>query len=216
MRFDGRTPFTRGGAFAFALILLSTLSALDLAAQSIAGKRNVLVVYFSWAENTREYAERGIDAVSSASTNSRMIATRIHERLGGDIVGIQTVTPYTADYNEVLDVALKEQNQGARPPLKTRIPGIAKYDLILLGYPNWWASIPMSVATFLESYDLTGKTIVPFCTHGGGRLGQTVAAIAKSAPNAKVLKGLSISYGGGGSLDRDIDRWLKSIGITVQ
>lgn len=216
MSFNRQAPRRKLGAFAFVCALFSMVPASDVGAQSESGKRDVLVVYFSWAENTREYAERGIDAVSSASTNSRMIASRIHRRVGGDLVGLRTVAPYTSIYDDVLDVALKEQNQKARPPLKTRIPDIAKYDMIFLGYPNWWASIPMSVATFLESYDLSGKTIVPFCTHGGGRLGQTVSAIAKSAPGTKVLKGLSISYGGDGNLDRDIDRWLKSVGITVQ
>ncbi len=212
MRFNRKHPPMKIGTLACILFLLS--SAMGISAQSQSPK--VLVVYFSWAENTREFAERGIDAVSSASTNSRDIATRIQARTGGDLVGIQTVIPYTSNYDAVLDVALKEQNQKARPRVKTNISDMATYDIILLGYPNWWASIPMSVATFLESYDLSGKTIAPFCTHGGGRLGQTVAAIAKSAPNTKVLKGLSISYSGGVSLDRDIDTWLKSSGITIQ
>lgn len=194
--------------------LFSMTFVFDLAAQNQPGKRAVLVAYFSWAENTREYAEQGIDAVSSASTNSRMIAARIHQRVGGDLVGIRTAAPYTSDYDAVLEVALKEQGRQARPALKAGIPNMASYDVIFLGYPNWWASIPMAVATFLESYDFSGKTIVPFCTHGGGRLGQTISAIAKSAPGAKILGGLSISYGGGSSLDRDIDRWLETIGLA--
>ncbi len=78
------------------------------------------------------------------------------------------------------------------------------------GYPNWWASIPMPIATFLESYDLSGKTIIPFCSHGGGRFGQSLTAIAKLAPDAKMGVPLSIHYGGGSTLSSDIDSWLES------
>lgn len=195
------------------LLILMVTGAAGLSAESSANGRTI-VVYFSWAENTREYLSGGIDAVSGASTNSRLIAERIHQKVGGDIVGIQTVTPYTSSYSAALDVAAKEQDRQARPSLRTRIANIDQYDVIFLGYPNWWASIPMPIASFLEAYDLSGKTIVPFCSHGGGRLGQSVSAIAKLAPRSTILDALSISYSGGRSLDRDIDRWLKKIGRT--
>jgi flavodoxin len=84
--------------------------------------------------------------------------------------------------------------------------------VIFIGYPNWWASIPMPVATFLESYDFSGKTVVPFCSHGGGRLGQSVAAIAKLCPKSTILDALSVHYSGGSSLKSDITDWLKKIG----
>ena len=206
-------------AAAIALFLLAAAApkpGLSAQGSAAAGGKNLLVLYFSWAENTREYAMGGVDAVSSATTNTLMLAKRIHDRTGGDLVGIQTATPYTADYNAALEQALKEQGRQARPPLKTRVAGIGKYDVILLGYPNWWASIPMPVATFLETHDLSGKLIIPFCSHGGGRLGQSVSAIAKLAPKSRIAEGLSISYGGGASLDRDIGRWLQSVGVATK
>ena len=86
---------------------------------------------------------------------------------------------------------------------------MADYDTIIVGYPNWWASIPMPIATFLESYDLSGKRIIPFCSHGGGRLGQSVSAISKLAPASDIGEALSVHYRGGSSLDRNIDDWLK-------
>jgi flavodoxin len=90
---------------------------------------------------------------------------------------------------------------------------IQQYDTILIGYPNWWASIPMPIATFLESYDLSGKTIIPFCSHGGGRFGRSLTAIAKLAPNSVIGEGLSVHYSGGSTLDDDITAWLKENGI---
>ncbi len=79
----------------------------------------------------------------------------------------------------------------------------------MLGYPNWWASIPMPIASFLEEYNFSGKKIMPFCSHGGGRFGQTLTAIAKLAPNASLMKGLSVHYSGGSQLVNDIENWLK-------
>ena len=84
-----------------------------------------------------------------------------------------------------------------------------EYKIILLGYPNWWASIPMPIASFLEEYDFSGKTIIPFCSHGGGRFGQSLTAIAKLAPDSAMGEALAVSYSGGSSLPGDITKWLK-------
>jgi flavodoxin len=116
--------------------------------------------------------------------------------------------PYSADYNTCLDEAQRDQNQQARPALATSIDHIESYGTIYLGYPNWWASIPMPIATFLESYDFSGKTIRPFCSNGGGGLGQSVTAISKLAPSAHVRQGLSIHYSGGSDLPRVVADWI--------
>ena len=87
------------------------------------------------------------------------------------------------------------------------------YDVILVGYPNWWASIPMPIATFLEEYDFTGKRIIPFCSHGGGRFGQSITAIAKLAPNSDIGEGLSIHYSGGSVMADDVAAWLGKNGL---
>ena len=126
---------------------------------------------------------------------------------------MELINPYSTNYNTCLDEAQRDQKQRARPSLKTQIQNMQEYQTIFIGYPNWWATIPMPIATFLESYDLSGKNIAPFCSHGGGRLGQSVTDIAKLAPQSNVTEGLSISYSGGSSLGSDIDKWLNKIGI---
>ena len=86
--------------------------------------------------------------------------------------------------------------------------GVRRYGTVYVGYPNWWASIPMPVATFFESYDLAGKEILPYCSNGGGGLGQSVSAISKLAPNAHVGQGLSIYYDGGTDMPRQVSEWI--------
>lgn len=159
------------------------------------GSGKTLIVYFSWGGNTRQ------------------IAKEIQSQSGADIFEITLKNPYSTDYNTVLDQAQHDQSIQARPEINGRVDNIADYDTILLGYPNWWASIPMPIATFLESYDLSGKTIIPFCSHGGGRFGQSLTAIAKLAPSSKMRTPLSIHYTGGSSMPSDVAQWLKDNGI---
>jgi len=178
-------------------IILVSMMASDagMAAERQAGTPRILVAYFSWSGNTRE------------------IAKIIHGRVGGDLFEIVPATSYPTDYNACLDQSADELKRQHRPPLKSHVANMKQYDVVFLGYPNWWATIPMPVASFLEEYDFSGKTIVPFCSHGGGRLGQSVSAIAKLCPRARILDPLSIHYGGGQTLQDDIATWLRRIGI---
>ena len=121
---------------------------------------------------------------------------------------LECVSPYSSDYNTCLDEAQRDQNVQARPELATRIDDMSQYGTIYLGYPNWWASIPMPIATFLESYDFAGKEIRPFCSNGGGGLGQSIAAISKLVPDASVGQGLSVYYSGGSDMPRQVADWL--------
>ena len=161
--------------------------------ENIGGK--VLIAYFSWGGNTEGIAEE------------------IQSQTGADLFEITLVNPYSTDYNTVLDEAQRDQNEQARPELATHIENMEEYDTILLGYPNWWASIPMPIASFLEEYDFSGKTIIPFCSHGGGRFGQSLTAIAKLVPDAVMGEALSVHYSGGNSLPDDITEWLEMNGI---
>ena len=149
-----------------------------------------LVVYFSWSGNTRK------------------IAQEVASQLGVEAVELVCEKPYSSDYNTCLDEAQRDQNQQARPKLTTRIDDMGRYGTVYVGYPNWWASIPMPIATFLESYDFSGKEIRPFCSNGGGGLGQSVSAISKLAPNAHVGQGLSIYYSGGADMPRQVSEWI--------
>ena len=159
----------------------------------------MLIAYFSWSGNTQG------------------VAQEIQRQTGADIFEIVPIPAYSDDYNTVLMEAQRDQHDQARPAIANLPESIDEYDVILLGYPNWWASIPMPIATFLESYDFSEKTILPFCSHGGGRFGQSLTAIAKLAPQAVVAPGLSVHYSGGSSLPGDVRNWLESQGIqTIQ
>lgn len=155
----------------------------------------VLIAYFSWGGNTAGIAEE------------------IQNQTGADLFEITMVNPYSDDYNTVLDEAQRDQNAQARPKLADHVENMEQYDTIILGYPNWWASIPMPVASFLEEYDFSGKTIIPFCSHGGGRFGQSLTAIFKLAPDAAMGEALSIHYSGGSGMPDDVSRWLSANGI---
>lgn len=151
-----------------------------------------LIVFFTWSGNTQG------------------IAYEIQKQTGADIFELEPEPAYSENYNTVLREAQRDQRRQARPKLKKHIANFSDYDVIILGYPNWWASIPMPVASFLEEYDFTGKTIMPFCSHGGGRFGQTLTAIAKLAPKANITEGLSVHYSGGGRLKDDVAKWLAA------
>ncbi|MDD3219037.1 MAG: flavodoxin [Lachnospiraceae bacterium] len=166
--------------------------------QGIAGQDgagNVLIAYFSWGGNTQG------------------VAQEIQSQTGADLFEITLTEPYSSDYNTVLDQAQHDQNIQARPEIADHVENMDDYDTVLIGYPNWWASIPMPIASFLEEYDFSGKTIIPFCSHGGGRFGQSLTAIAKLAPDSYMGEGLSIHYSGGSSLSNDVEEWLRSNGI---
>ena len=158
---------------------------------------NMLIAYFSWSGNTQGVAEE------------------IQRQTGADLFEIVPIPAYSDDYNTVLMEAQRDQHDRARPAIRDPLESIDGYEVILLGYPNWWASIPMPIATFLESYDFSGKTILPFCSHGGGRFGQSLTAIAKLAPQAVIAPGLSVHYSGGSSLPDDVHAWLSSQGIST-
>ena len=150
-------------------------------------------------------------AYFSQTGNTDGLAKIIHEMTGYDIFRIERATPYSATYNSqgLYAEALEEYRNQAVPELKAYIPNLADYDVILLGYCNWWASIPAPVRSFLMHDDFSSKTIVPFCSMGGGRFGQTISAIAKLAPESVIFKGLDVTYS---SYDRTAIRsWLDAI-----
>ncbi|MGN1120116.1 MAG: flavodoxin [Oscillospiraceae bacterium] len=172
-----------------------SVSVTDLQNKNTSENGKILIAYFSWGGNTEGVAEE------------------IQRQIGADLFEITMVNPYSTDYNTVLDEAQRDQNIQTRPQLATHVENMEQYDTVLLGYPNWWASIPMPVASFLEEYDFSGKTIIPFCSHGGGRFGQSLTAIAKLAPDAVMGEALSVHYSGGSGLPDDVSEWLKINGI---
>lgn len=150
----------------------------------------------------------------SQTGNTEGLANLIHEMSGADIFRLERKIPYSSASNGpvLYGEALDELRSEAVPELKA-YPDIEQYDTILLGYCNWWSSIPASVRSFLLHDDFSGKTIVPFCSMGGGRFGQTISAIAKLVPDSVIKEGLEVTYS---SYDRDeISNWLeKSLSVS--
>lgn len=163
--------------------------------QPIKSTKKVLVAYFSHSGNTR------------------VIANQIHKIVGGDTFEIVTVNSYPTDYNACVEQASKELKENYRPQLATEVKNMESYDIVFVGYPNWWGTMPMAVFSFLEKYNLSGKTIIPFCTHEGSRLGQSVSDITKLCSKSTILEGIAIRGSSVKTAENDVSQWLKKIGI---
>jgi len=155
--------------------------------------RKILVAYFSHSGNTRE------------------IANQIHKSVGGDIFEVQVVKPYPNEYDAVVKQARQELASGDKPALKTRIENIKSYDLVFIGYPNWCSTFPAPIKTLLSEYDLSGKTIVPFCTHEGSGLGRSAMDVLKLCPKSTVLEGVAIRGRDVNTAQNKVSEWLVNI-----
>ena len=142
--------------------------------------------------------------------NTEIAARIIQQLTGADVFWIEPLQEYSKDYNECIAQAQADQHRNVRPKLKRYPDSLQEYDVIYLGYPNYWSTMPMAVFTFLEHFDFTGKTIRPFCTHEGSGLGTSEEDIRRICPGAKVEKGLAI-YGGSVDCSEPLIReWIKS------
>jgi len=164
-----------------------------------------LIAYYSRKGNNY----MGGKIVNLPIGNTEVVATKIQKLTGSDLFQIETVKTYPVDYTETTTVAMDEKKKNARPELTERVDNMDSYDVIYLGYPNWWGTFPMAVFTFLESYDFSGKTIIPFCTHEGSGLGNSERDIKKLCPNAIVKSGLAIRGGSVKNADNEITDWIK-------
>lgn len=183
---------------------------------------NILIAYFTWADNTvvSDPAAVDVDATTSASVlapgHVAQMAGWIQEATGGDLFSIQVTEPYSSDYDQCLDRAADEKAENARPALSTSVSNMEDYDVVFLGYPDWWATCPMAVFTFLDSYDFTGKTVIPFCAHGTGGLAASVRDIRAALPDVTVLDAVGVQRPG---MDTPLDtaeatvqEWLDELG----
>lgn len=159
--------------------------------------------------------EKILVAYFSHSGNTRVIANQIHDRVGGDIFEIKTVDSYPQDYEAVKAVAMKELNEGSRPALATHVDNIDSYDVVFVGYPIWWGTMPMPVESFLTGYNFSGKTIVPFSTHEGSGLGSSVRDIKALCPQSTVREGLAIQGGSVNTAQNQVSSWLQGMGYTA-
>lgn len=157
---------------------------------------SALVAYFSWSGNTES------------------VAKEIQAQTGADIFRIVPAEPYTDDYDTLLDIAQEEQAADARPEIADTVEDFQQYDVVYLGYPNWWGDMPMILYTFLDEYDFSGKTIAPFVTSGGSGFSGTIGTIESMEPNAAVTEGLSLGSSEAAEPADAVSSWLAANGIS--
>lgn len=195
-------------------------SSTDSSGQSDIKSSNILIAYFTMPEDVNT---AGVDAVATASIvvkdgkalgNTQYMAQVIQQTAGGDLFSIESVQQYPLDHSPLVDQAADEKKKNARPELSTHMENINDYDVIFLGYPNWWGDLPMPLYTFLEEYDFSGKTIIPFCPHGGSGFSGTVSTIAEMQPKAIVSQdGFIISRNEVVDSEADVAAWVKGLDL---
>lgn len=187
-------------------------------AQKVLGKKEGkrLVVYFSVPETDATDASSGASRVvtdGQVMGNTRYVASIISEAVGGDLFEIKTVHTYPASHKALIDVAKEEADSKARPKLATHIKNLKDYDVVFVGFPNWWYDMPMPLYTFFDEYDFKGKTIIPFCTHGGSRFSGAIKTIREMENGATVLDGYAIARDRVPESRDGILKWLDRIGM---
>ncbi|MDE6763993.1 MAG: flavodoxin [Oscillospiraceae bacterium] len=177
---------------------------------------NILIAYFSVPETAGVDAEAGASRIvidGQVKGNIQFMAETIAENVSGDLFRIETVQEYPGEHDKLVDFAAEELSADARPELSSHIENIDDYDTIFIGYPNWWADMPMPLYTFFDEYDFSGKTIIPFTSHGGSGFSGTINSIAEIEPNANVITdGFSVSRNNTPNSAGDIADWLNGLG----
>lgn len=178
---------------------------------------NILVAYFSWADNA--ILDENVDAMSSPSVlspgNVEQLAGWVQEETGGDLFSIRVTDPYPSDWDACLERANEERGNGARPELVENVADMEAYDTIFLGYPNWWYGVPMALLTFLEQNDFSGKQIYLFCSHGTGGLANSVEIITEAVPDAVISDSIFDCYEEDApSSEEAVKVWAAGLGIA--
>ncbi|MDE7280488.1 MAG: NAD(P)H-dependent oxidoreductase [Ruminiclostridium sp.] len=186
------------------------------------GNSKILIAYFTWAENTHveEPEKVDVDASTSASVlapgNAAKLANWIQQEVGGDLFSIVVKEPYSSDYDQCLDRAADEKAANARPELVNHLDNMADYDIIFLGFPNWWYTVPMAIHSFIEEYDFSGKTVVPFVTHGTGGLASTIKDITAALPDsANILEPIGVYRPEVDASHDEVIEWLKGLELDL-
>lgn len=187
-----------------------------------AGNSNILIAYFTWADNTvvEDPSSVDVDATTSASVlapgNAAKLASWIQQEVGGDLHSIVVEEPYSSDYDECLDRAADEKAENARPALASHVDNMENYDIVFLGFPNWWYTLPMPVLTFVEGYDWSGKTVVPFVTHGTGGLSSTIRDLTAALPeDVTILEPIGVYRPEVDASQSAIQEWIAGLDLEL-
>ncbi|MGL4907876.1 MAG: flavodoxin [Bacteroidales bacterium] len=204
------TSLTMKSIYTLAFLSLFLMFTPLLWAQSQAKK--TLVVYFTLPETD------GVDASTGASRmvvdgksygTTEYVASLFAKEIKADVHEIKTVHQYPGTHKALIEYAKKEAQSKTYPKLASKLNDAKDYDVIFIGYPNWWYDMPMPIYSFLQAYDFSGKTIIPFCTHGGSGFSESVANIAHLAPKAVVKQGPAISRSRLDKVEASILKWLQ-------
>ena len=155
-------------------------------------------------------------AYFSRSGNTRVIAGQLRRIFGADLFEIQPAQPYPEDYDETVRQAQRERESGFEPPLRETVPQLGSYDTVFLGFPIWGTSAPAVVRAFLSRHDVAGKKLVPFVTHGGYGLGDSLAVLARHAPGAKLAPEFSLRADAERETQTRVKQWLSRSRIANQ
>lgn len=200
------------------IIIVAFFAAIATTTQAqTKAQKKMLVTYFSIPEKD------GVDASTGASRiiadgkrygTTEYVAKIIAEATGADLFQIKTVQTYPGTHKELIDYAKKEADTKTYPKMMSKINNFANYDVIFVGYPNWWYDMPMVIYTLFNEYNFSGKTIIPFCTHGGSGFSQSVQTIEKLEKNAKVISIPAISRNNATQSRKGLENWLQKQGFT--
>ena len=217
-----------------ALLMMASLALAEEAVQPA----NILIAYFTWADNTviadadaslqsalAHYGNMGdsqssVDAASSASLlvpgNTAIMAAHIQRLTGGELFSIQVEEPYPDNYDDCLERAADELDDDARPALKTHVETMDAYDVVFLGMPNWWYSCPMAIKSFVEEYDFSGKTVIPFVAHGTGGISGSVRDMSRCLPEGcTVLEPIGVYRPDIPACGPVIENWLRELDLPL-
>ena len=182
----------------------------------------ILIAYFTWADNTvvEDPGAVDVDATTSASVlapgNAAKIADWIQQEVGGDLFSIVVEDPYSSDYDECLDRAADEKADDVRPALVNHVGNMENYDIVFIGFPNWWYTLPMAVLSFVDEYDFSGKTIVPFCTHGTGGLSSTIRDLTAALPDdVTILDAIGVYCPDVDSSRPAVQEWIAGLDLDI-
>ena len=203
-----------------AIMVMGILGLPAFATENSSTPSRTLIIYFSQPEEMKPDAVDGFSGASVLQKNTpetgstQFVAQQIQKQTHGDLFRIETATPYPRQHDALLRVAEKEQQTHARPSLKTPLPDLSDYDTIYVGYPIWWYTMPMVIYSLFEQNDFAGKTVIPFTTHGGSRLADSLREIARMQPQAKlVTRALSISRNdiSGPEVPAQVEQWVIQV-----
>lgn len=155
-------------------------------------------------------------AYFSRTGNTETLASEIGSRIGGNLFEIEPVDPYPEDYDETVERFRRERDENARPAIINEVENMEQYDIVFVGFPNWGDDMPHIVYTFLEQYDFSGKTIIPFCTNGGGGFGNSIAGLEETCPDSVLAEGFECSGSRIQNETDEIEEWLNELGMLTE